>query len=1036
MNKKIIIWALMVVLIASAVSATSEPTFDDRYNINCNDPLYNFCYNFESMQENKGITIVNGGYSISDGKLTTIGGSYLRTNTTTSINVPVCLEYHAVMTPTYSGDYLSKWDNLVVGGTDMESAVYVTSKNIYGKATGWLIDDTQDWGDVVGALNISVIYCVDKGGATSNAYIYKDQQTFKNTSLNSGIEGGDLYLWLAFTDGDVHTLDYMIAWNGSIEDAPYLGTPFTPPSDPSDTINLSTVNVTDGLVINSSTLTFGLYGNFTNLVNCSLYLNSTMNSSSNFSAGNDVLVNFTLDFSAGPYIYNVTCIDNGSVEGTSQNIFYVDVGMPTITTSFTNQSTYYQADIDTQINFSDELEIHSFNITIDGLTIAYALDLNVSDYILNLTQNITYLESGTHNFSIEICDGHTLYKLKNKDSYDWTNGLFNDFLLFEYKEPYDLKWVKVWNKDNSVWDDWQAIETFDRFMFKYKPAKKNKNSYSFYVESDDIIYIKQNDNTPYKKWVVFDKHWLDFYLPSQPDMDVDIQRISEYKVKVIISNLKGKIDEMVFQSTGDLNCITERYEFDVITINTTSPSFVTENEYQSNILIVNKAASTTDVSAAFYHNETAQTVTKTDEGSYYRFISAFSTPLQNDTVLNVSLRWQYNITSGGVDEYNATLNQTVYQMLVDDCTTFTMRAWNFTIYNESDNALVTSDINAYFRSYLDDSGNYRGFNLTWTGVSNFGVCIYPNWSIYTTSMQMQYVPTGIGYQNQYYIISNDTLDNNTRNIPLYAVHAGNLVTFTVTDQDDNPVRGAFIHILPYDVGSNSYKTSQIIETDNDGQAIGSIVLNTEWYRFMIIYNGITYLFTDPVIITTTTKNFRIQLIDDVFQNYNTIGNISDSLTFNNQTRNFAYTYVNPTGVPITACLNVKQRTVNRDILVNNSCSQAASGTILVNVGNDVNDKMFIATGTLQKNPIFISRILTVDFSELYRQWGKEGVFMVLLIRITLSTVALWNPVVALIMMLFADALLFFMGMFKWNAGVFVVYVIIGALIAYKVNKGE
>ncbi len=92
-----------------------------------------------------------------------------------------------------------------------------------------------------------------------------------------------------------------------------------------------------------------------------------------------------------------------------------------------------------------------------------------------------------------------------------------------------------------------------------------------------------------------------------------------------------------------------------------------------------------------------------------------------------------------------------------------------------------------------------------------------------------------GYETRTYYF---TLINRTHtNLTLYLLKntSATTVTATVYDEFDQEIESAFIKILRYDQPSNSYRIQEIVETNTQGQATFSAVLNDEYYKFIIEY---------------------------------------------------------------------------------------------------------------------------------------------------------------------------------------------------------
>ena len=443
-----------------------------------------------------------------------------------------------------------------------------------------------------------------------------------------------------------------------------------------------------------------------------------------------------------------------------------------------------------------------------------------------------------------------------------------------------------------------------------------------------------------------------------------------------------------------------------------------------------------NVYATFFWNESQYNLTGTTTTSLVEFSQAITVPLLSTGTNAANITWSWNYTIDAATEnisVNISSNQSISKRNIDNCSTYTTVAMNFSLYNETSETLVTGDMSGYFEVII--GGVEIPFNLTWSNVTSGNICISPVWASYQINGQLEYTATG--FNDETYYLSDATIDNSTEFIDLYLTDGATIVTFTVTDQDDNVVPDVLIHILSYDFGTNSHTTTEIINTDSQGEALGNIVLSTQWYKFLLVYDGSIVLETEPVKITGTSRNFRINLQTDFFDFFETFDNMQTSLTFTNATRNFAYTFLSTTGTSVTACLKVIQRTAADDLLVNDTCVTAASGTILVNVGaeDEVDGKTFIATGRIEVNPTWISDVFEKTFGvDLGDKIGADGILATLFLRLALSCIGIWNPMVAIIFLLLADITMVVMGIYKMSWIALISYIILGILAIYRVNR--
>ena len=119
--------------------------------------------------------------------------------------------------------------------------------------------------------------------------------------------------------------------------------------------------------------------------------------------------------------------------------------------------------------------------------------------------------------------------------------------------------------------------------------------------------------------------------------------------------------------------------------------------------------------------------------------------------------------------------------------------------------------------------------------------------------------------------------------------------------------------------------------------------------------------------------------------------------------------------------------------INSSCLTASSGTILVNIGTPEN-VTYIGTGTIALNPSFVTDVVSVSYDEGYKKWGKDGIFVSFLVRLTMAMIGIWNPVIAIILLVLADIGMMAAGLYHMGWETIMVYIIMAVITMYKVGR--
>lgn len=802
---------------------------------------------------------------------------------------------------------------------------------------------------------------------------------------------------------------------------------FEPPPV-ADTLNISLGSIANNTQYNYNTLNFNLTANSTTNFNATLYINNTVNQTFNYTNGTNVFVSFNVTFADAAYSYRVNVTNSADSEVTSTNEFFIDTSLPTLATSFLNNTIVFLSNLTGEFNFSDNFLLYSYNFTIDGLLIRNSTNLATTFLQYNLSYNVSNLTAGAHNLSARFADGHTARELGG--AYDYTNGLFDDYLRYDF---YDGGFAKIRPLYGSIFDSFSTDRMKDRYTFQYEPTADTLSEYVFVVESDSFIDIIIAPDTQYESWLILGNHWLDFELPDEPDSKVAIKRITSTEVQVTVSGIKNPTLQQ-YSSIGDLNVVTRNFIFTTTNASVTYSSSVSELENQSILLRINTTGAINSTNASLTWNHTAISAIKTILSNFDLYTATFLTPSITEQQANVSFNWNYSIFGSIMNETGSLpFNQTIYRIGIDNCSTFTTRAINMSILNETDDGLVNGTVDGFFRTWISSISDYRPFNLTWSGDSQYGLCIDPPSAEYITYAQLEYGAPE--FETKTYYSENRTLDNSTELLNLYLTDSTTNVVFTVTDQNDNPVEGVFIYIMSYDLPTDTATTTEIIKTDSNGEALGRIVLNTKWYKFILIYNNVIVLETTETKITTTTPKFRINLGDDYFETYDVVEGTTCAITYTNSTLTFEFTFANPSSEVAQGCLDIDQVSINGVTDLNNSCAIGSSGSVSYTL-NNTGTNTYLASSTIliNGNTFVCGTPVSASFDTSYLDFGLSGIFFSLFIILTLVLIGIWSPTASVALLIVGVIVVNVMGLFFMNLPILIAFIIVGGIVLYRLSR--
>ena len=623
-------------------------------------------------------------------------------------------------------------------------------------------------------------------------------------------------------------------------------------------INISNPSIKNNSQFNNINLNFNLTMNSTySNSNCSFYLNGIINGSlTELGAGNNINVVFEKELLMGKWNYSISCFDNTTTKTTTTNTFYIDVINPNIVSTFINNSIYYDQNLTANFTFSDDFSLFAFNISIDGSVIVNQTDLNTMIYIYNLTKNISYLTPGKHILTTDLFDGHTAKEKREK--FKFNNGLFNQYSKYTFKND---GYIKTELKEGSLNDNWASFEHFDRYTQELRPS--NPSSTITLIEESNIpihIIDSPESNKKYKdQWIIINDNWKDYVIPAEPDSKVSIKRINDYKVEVKITGIKNSPEKIVFSSIGPLNRITKNYTFFTIGSVLTFSETLFETETEETILSFEKYGNVT-TTALLYWNDSLKSSSKFTNSTHDVYTSSFVIPFITNSVENKTLFWDFNISGAINISANITNNQTIYKIALDNCTDFSTHAINFSLIDESTGEPVIGTVRTTIHTWYLDTLLYRENSFEFEGRNNYSICMFPSFASYlSSSYSFEYLAAG--FTTEEYMFSNLVLSNETKLINLYLNNETltSDVVVTLRDTDDNILEGYTIRVKRFYPGTGEEITTEITQTDHNGNTVIHLVLNDVYYSISIEKDGDVIEIITPAKYYTTSQLFIIDI---------------------------------------------------------------------------------------------------------------------------------------------------------------------------------
>jgi len=429
-------------------------------------------------------------------------------------------------------------------------------------------------------------------------------------------------------------------------------------------------------------------------------------------------------------------------------------------------------------------------------------------------------------------------------------------------------------------------------------------------------------------------------------------------------------------------------------------------------------------------------------GNSYSLIDEFATGGTTQIVLTDDL-YNYTITGTDFDDVTGSVNITYLNESIDffvtptpqfdNCSSYSGRIMNFTMFAEDTGLWVNGNASGYFEFMPAGYLFSVGANLTWTDVNNFSICVRDILTNYTIDGQMEYITPG--YNKELYYWDDRILYNSTEYVPLYFTANATSVTFTVKDQDDTPIQGILINILEYDLTKDNAIVTEIISTDNNGQAVGNVVLDDKRYKFILTLKDVIVLETVDTIIQTTEKSFRINLAEDYMQNYDTIRNTICTVTYDPNNYLFEYIFLDSAQEITQSCLEVIKRSALGDIPIETSCLTTTSGQINVNISGQNLNNEFIGQGFVYiDDELFTCDVESYSYSDAPDKYGLYGILMSLFIFITLIGISIRSPIIAVVLSSVGIVIVNILGIFHLNTPILMAFIFSSIMAVYKMSK--
>lgn len=428
----------------------------------------------------------------------------------------------------------------------------------------------------------------------------------------------------------------------------------------------------------------------------------------------------------------------------------------------------------------------------------------------------------------------------------------------------------------------------------------------------------------------------------------------------------------------------------------------------------------TSATAILNYNGTNYSTTESSTGFFTRTLTI---PQITGQKQNNTLFWYISLANSTQSSTytSRSYNQTVNALGIDDCTSFPVRIYNFTMFDEDNlqkihptNFNTTIETTMVFYSSLTSSSPVANFSANWTRINPASVCLRDgilNFSTYYVDVQTRY--DADNYVSEFYNEQRTLISNQTtpRHIELYDLLTSRSQEFTLFFKDASllPLTDYLVQVNRKYLSDGSYRTVEIGKTDNDGKTLLHFVLSDIYYRMTLTKNGdVIYVYPDfqascqdivtgecevtKYIYTDAPTSIDFTLIDGVELS---------PMTYNETTRVLQTSFTVADGTSKLMILNVTDGTGRQ---ISSTSLTSSSGTLSLTVPQ-------LTLGLGQSNLTLIAsvskqgKILARGFIDLNEDpddlFGRSRVIIIVGIILSLVMMTVSSGVLMIVMFILA-----------------------------------
>ena len=411
------------------------------------------------------------------------------------------------------------------------------------------------------------------------------------------------------------------------------------------------------------------------------------------------------------------------------------------------------------------------------------------------------------------------------------------------------------------------------------------------------------------------------------------------------------------------------------------------------------------LSSYIVYNNTLYGANPSSDGTNYILSTTLVIPDVTSTTVN-TFYWNVSLDDGNWIKTNED-NQTIYNLSLDDCSSYSTVLFNLSLKDEVSQVLLNqTNQNTTIEVDLDitpwgSTTPILSFSNNYTKINPAVVCISQDLTNVSYRLDSTIRYEADSYEPEYYNFQKFNLSESSipQELDLFDLLTSRSTPFLITYKSAVflPVEGALLDITRNYVSQGIFKTVELPKTDFNGQTVAHLEKDNVVYNIIVKKEGeILSTFNNivPVCANSLTQECNIglnELVTDVpFENWEEESGVSINWKLNTTSRVLTAEFTTLDGTTTTANLVVTKFDSFGNHTACDESLTTSSGTITCNIDESFSNSTIIAE-FYNGNRIVQTRYFSL-LTDTFQTFGYTGIFLTFLIVLSFSLMMITEKV--------------------------------------------